>query len=175
MVTILKKKRSFSRPWTKSGFRVLFTGANSPITLFQGIHMAHSGSRKVIFAALIGNGLIAVTKMGAATMTGSSAMLSEGIHSIVDTGNQVLLLMGLSRAKRAPDVRHPYGYGKEIYFWSFVVAILIFGVGAGVSTMPRFTVKWKVDPRPSELSTQISPPMTEVSLRQIASPRPVPP
>jgi cation diffusion facilitator family transporter len=95
--------------------------------------MAHSGSRKVIFAALVGNSLIAVTKLAAATFTGSSAMLSEGIHSIVDTGNQGLLLMGLSRAKRAPDERHPYGYGKEIYFWSFVVAILIFGVGAGVS------------------------------------------
>ncbi len=95
--------------------------------------MAHSGSKKVIYAALVGNSLIAVTKLGAAAITGSSAMLSEGIHSIVDTGNQVLLLMGLSRAKRKPDPQHPYGYGKEIYFWSFVVAILIFGVGAGVS------------------------------------------
>ncbi len=95
--------------------------------------MAHSNSKKVIYAALVGNSLIAVTKLGAAAITGSSAMLSEGIHSIVDTGNQVLLLMGLSRAKRKPDPQHPYGYGKEIYFWSFVVAILIFGVGAGVS------------------------------------------
>ena len=95
--------------------------------------MSHSGSKKVIFAALVGNALIAVTKLGAATVTASSAMLSEGIHSVVDTGNQVLLLLGLARSKRAPDPDHPFGYGKEIYFWSFVVAILIFGLGAGIS------------------------------------------
>jgi cation diffusion facilitator family transporter len=95
--------------------------------------MAHAGSKKVIYAALTGNSLIAATKLGAAAFTGSSAMLSEGIHSLVDTGNQVLLLMGLKRSQRAADPQHPYGYGKEIYFWSFVVAILIFGVGAGIS------------------------------------------
>lgn len=95
--------------------------------------MSHSGSRKVIYAALVGNALISVTKLGAAAYTGSSAMLSEGIHSLVDTGNQVLLLLGLNRSKRLPDAEHPFGYGKEVYFWSFVVAILIFGVGAGVS------------------------------------------
>jgi cation diffusion facilitator family transporter len=95
--------------------------------------MAHSESKKVIFAALVGNSLISITKLGAAAYTGSSAMLSEGIHSLVDTGNQVLLLIGLARGKRVPDPQHPFGYGKEVYFWSFVVAILIFGVGAGVS------------------------------------------
>ena len=95
--------------------------------------MAASGSKKVIFAALVGNFLIALTKFIAFIMTGSSAMLSEGVHSVVDTGNQILLLYGLRRAGLPADERYPFGHGKEIYFWSFVVAIMIFGVGAGVS------------------------------------------
>lgn len=92
-----------------------------------------SGSKKVIFAALIGNSLIAITKFIASALTGSSAMLSEGIHSTVDTGNQLLLLFGLKRAKKPADKGYPFGHGKEVYFWSFVVAIMIFGVGAGIS------------------------------------------
>ena len=92
-----------------------------------------SGSKKVILAAMVGNSLIAVTKFGAAAYTGSAAMLAEGVHSVVDTGNQVLLLFGLRRAGRPPDARHPFGYGKEIYFWSFVVAILLFALGSGIS------------------------------------------
>jgi len=91
-------------------------------------------SRKiVIYAALLGNALIAVTKFIAASITSSSAMFSEGIHSLVDTGNQVLLLYGLKRSQIPPSDRFPFGHGKEIYFWSFVVAIMIFAVGAGVS------------------------------------------
>ncbi len=92
-----------------------------------------SGSKKVIYAALIGNALIAVTKFGASVFTGSSAMLAEGIHSLVDTGNQGLLLYGLRKAKKPADDKFPFGHGKEVYFWSFVVAILIFALGSGIS------------------------------------------
>ncbi len=92
-----------------------------------------SGSKKVLFAALAGNGLIAITKFGASWITGSSAMLSEAIHSVVDTGNQVLLLHGMRRAEKKADKVHPFGYGRELYFWSFVVAIMIFALGAGIS------------------------------------------
>lgn len=95
--------------------------------------MSASASTKVIFAALAGNSLIAITKFIAAGYTGSSAMVSEGIHSLVDTGNQGLLLFGMKQAKRPADERFPFGHGKEIYFWSFVVAILIFALGAGIS------------------------------------------
>jgi cation diffusion facilitator family transporter len=90
-------------------------------------------SKKVIIAALIGNTLVALTKFVAAGYTGSSAMLSEGIHSLVDTGNQVLLLHGLRQARKPADAQFPFGHGKEVYFWSFVVAILVFALGAGVS------------------------------------------
>jgi cation diffusion facilitator family transporter len=92
-----------------------------------------ASSKKVIYAALAGNSLIAVTKFAAAAITGSSAMFSEGIHSMVDTGNQVLLLHGMRKARKPPCKRFPFGHGKEIYFWSFAVAILIFAVGSGVS------------------------------------------
>ncbi len=92
-----------------------------------------AGSKKVIYAALAGNTLVAATKFVAAAFTGSSAMLSEGIHSLVDTGNQGLLLWGDRQSKKPPDEQFPYGHGREIYFWSFVVAILIFAMGAGLS------------------------------------------
>lgn len=92
-----------------------------------------STTKKVILAAFFGNFFIALTKFIAALITGSSAMLSEGIHSLVDTGNQVLLFHGLRKAGKPANDRFPFGHGKEIYFWSFVVAILIFAVGSGVS------------------------------------------
>lgn len=92
-----------------------------------------SGSKHVVYAALVGNLAIAVTKFAAAAWTGSSAMLSEGIHSTVDTSNQAILLFGMKRASRPPDARHPFGYGMEIYFWAFVVALLIFALGGALS------------------------------------------
>ncbi len=95
--------------------------------------MAGAESKKVIYAALIGNTMIAVTKFTAGALTGSSAMLSEAVHSLVDTGNQGLLLYGIKRSQKPANARHPFGYAMELYFWSFVVAILIFGLGAGVS------------------------------------------
>lgn len=95
--------------------------------------MAGASSVKVVVAAFACNGLIAVAKFVAAGITGSAAMLSEALHSVADTGNQALLLLGIKRAGRPADARHPFGYGKELYFWSFVVAIILFSMGAGVS------------------------------------------
>jgi cation diffusion facilitator family transporter len=94
---------------------------------------ASSSSKTVVYAAFLGNLLVALTKFGAAWWTGSAAMLSEAIHSVVDTSNQLLLLYGMHRAAKPPDRKHPLGHGRELYFWSFIVALLMFTLGAGVT------------------------------------------
>ena len=95
--------------------------------------MNASESKIAVYGAIAANVAIAVTKFIAAAITGSAAMLSEGIHSTVDTGNGVLLLVGMKLSQRKPTPEHPFGHGKELYFWSLMVAVLIFGLGGGIS------------------------------------------
>ena len=111
--------------------------------------MASAGHNKlVIYIATASNLAIAVCKFIAAAITGSSAMLAEGIHSVIDTCNQLLLLLGVQRGKRRADARHPYGYGKELYFWSLIVAMVLFGIGGGMAIYEGIT--HLVAPRPIE-------------------------
>lgn len=93
----------------------------------------HGGSKTAVIAAVVGNLIIAIIKFIAAAITGSSAMISEGIHSLVDTGNGGLLLHGMNRAKAPADEGHPFGHGKALYFWTLVVSVSIFGIGGGMS------------------------------------------
>ena len=97
--------------------------------------ITRSHSKRVIYAVLGGNVLVAMTKFVTACLTGSAAMLSEAIHSTVDSGNQLLLLLGMRRPARPADTRHSFGHGLQLYFWTFVGAVLIFGVGAAVSVV----------------------------------------
>lgn len=114
-----------------------------------------SGSRLVVYAALVGNLAIAIAKFIAAGISGSSAMLSEGVHSLVDTTNELLLLYGLHRAEKAPDTTHPFGYGRELYFWSFIVALLVFAAGAGVSAYEGISHIRHPEPAKSHLMSYI--------------------
>src|SRR3954470_7691576 len=90
-------------------------------------------SKAAVYGAIAANGCIAVTKFAVASLTGSSAMLAEAFHSVVDMGNGGLLLVGMKLSARKPDPEHPFGHGKELYFWSLIVAVLIFGIGGGLS------------------------------------------
>ena len=90
-------------------------------------------SRKVIYAAIVANLGIAIAKFIVAGVTGSAAMVAEGIHSAVDTGNELLLLLGERRSARKPDRKHPFGYGKTLYFWALIVALSVFSLGGGLS------------------------------------------
>src|SRR6476646_2164420 len=101
--------------------------------------MTTGSSHKTIYAAITANLAIAITKFIAASITGSSAMISEGIHSVVDTGNELVLLYGIRRSQRPPDENHPFGHGQELYFWTLVVAILIFAIGGGMSIYEGIT------------------------------------
>ena len=92
--------------------------------------MSTGGSKRAIFAALLANLGIALAKFAGFTITGSSSLLAEAVHSVADTGNQVLLLIGGRRAQRAPTVAHPFGYGRERYFWAFIVSIVLFTLGS---------------------------------------------
>jgi cation diffusion facilitator family transporter len=99
----------------------------------QGANAQHSERPITVYAAVGSNLAIAAAKFTAALITGSSAMLAEAIHSLVDTGNELLLLLGIRRSVQPADALHPFGYGKELYFWSLIVAILLFGLGGGMS------------------------------------------
>src|SRR5256714_2814322 len=110
--------------------------------------MARSGTSTTVWAAVVGNLLVAVTKLAAALSSGSSAMLSEAVHSFVDTGNEALLLYGMRRSRRRPDAEHPFGYGRELYFWSFIVALLLFGLGCVASVVEG--INHIRHPRPAE-------------------------
>lgn len=103
-------------------------------------------SNKSIYSALAANLLIAVTKFIAGAISNSAAMMAEGVHSVVDTINELLLLFGIRQSQKPPDALRPFGYGKELYFWSFIVSILIFSLGGGISIYQGYLHITKPEP-----------------------------
>jgi cation diffusion facilitator family transporter len=124
---------------------------------------SHGESKLAIVAAVVGNLIIAVIKFIAAIFTGSSAMISEGIHSVVDTGNGLLLLLGLKDASKPADATHPFGHGKSLYFWTNIVAISIFGIGGGMSLYEGISYVSSVTP-----STELGDPTAAYIVLAIA-------
>ena len=121
-------KKSWASP---AGPRSQPNFTERPVTENRSI--ASTAAKLSVYAALVSNIAIAGTKFVAATLTGSSAMLSEGVHSLVDSANELLLLYGMKRAARPPDTSHPLGHGRELYFWSFIVALMVLALGAAAS------------------------------------------
>ena len=115
--------------------------------------------RRRCTAAILGNIAIAFTKFVAAAFSGSSAMISEGIHSLVDTGNGGLMLLGIRLSRRSPDFEHPFGHGRELYFWSLIVAIAIFAMGCGTSIYEGVTHLISPQPLSNPLSLAVRIPV----------------
>ncbi len=110
----------------------------------EGEHGGHGGGMRVVVVALVVNSLIAIFKFIAAGISGSTAMLAEAVHSLADTANQIFLIIGMRRSTRPPDHLHPFGYGTETYFWSFIVAGSIFTIGAIVSMWEGIEKIWHI-------------------------------
>lgn len=138
--------------------------AGQPIPGAAASEQEGGNSTVAVVAAIIGNILVGVVKIIAAAVTGSQAMLSEGIHSIVDSGNSILVLFGIHQSKKGADEGHPFGYGKELYFWTLVVAVLIFAVGGGISLMEGINYLRNITPE-----TQLSDPTLNIVIIFIAA------
>ena len=139
----------FPRAWDDTGphRRPILLANREPPPAKHALNRMAKESRAAVLAAIAGNLAIAVSKFVAAAITGSAAMLSEAIHSLVDTGNGGLMLYGMHRSKLPPDEMHPFGHGHELYFWSVIVGVLIFGLGGGMSIVSG----WRHIAEPADL------------------------